>query len=187
MDADTLIEKYGCGKIKGTLSLQDRFDAKWTPEPNSGCWLWTGSARAIRKGYLQYGEMVLQKNYEQKHFLAHRISWILYKGEIPDGMDVLHRCDVPLCVNPDHLFIGTQKDNVTDMIKKGRKFIARGERAGSAKLTDDKVRQIRSLYVRGKAPYKNDNGIYALARRFNVSSSAIWSIVTRQWWRHLSE
>ena len=186
MNADTLIAKYGCGKIKGTLPLRDRFDAKWTLEPNTGCWIWTGSARAVKPGYLQYGELVLQKNYEQKHFLAHRISWMLRKGEIPDGMDVLHRCDVPLCVNPDHLFLGTQKDNVTDMIQKGRKFVARGERAGSAKLKEHEVIEILNSYVPGKVRCKSDYGICGLARRFNVSKQCISAIVKRQWWRHVS-
>lgn len=102
-------------------------------------------------------------------------------------MDVLHKCDTPLCVNPDHLFLGTQKDNVDDMIKKGRKFIARGELAGSAKLTEREVRQIRSLYVPGKAPHKSEHGLSELARQFGVTKSCVWSIVKRQWWRHVPD
>ncbi len=152
------------------------------PEPNSGCWIWIGSARSVRHGYLQYGEI----RYMKRMMLAHRASWILHKGEIPDGLDVLHHCDTPLCVNPDHLWLGTQKDNVDDMIKKGRKFIARGERAGSAKLTEDEVRQILDLYVPGKAPHRSDYGLGGLARRFNVSKQCISAIVKRQWWRHVS-
>lgn len=166
------------------LPLRPRFNAKWIPEPYSGCWLWTGSVKSSTiPGTLVYGEI----HYMKKLMLAHRASWLLHKGEIPNGLDVLHHCDTPLCVNPDHLWLGTQKDNVDDMIKKGRKFIARGERAGSAKLTEDEVRQIRSLYRPGKAPFKNDFGIYELARQFGVSSSCVWSIIKGHWWRHVSQ
>jgi len=104
-------------------TLQSRFDKKYIPEPMSGCWLWTGSVNNSGYGqFTMFGRIVG----------AHRVSYELHNGVIGrDNKDktlhVLHKCDNPLCVNPDHLFIGTAKDNVTDMISKGRKkFAGRG-------------------------------------------------------------
>jgi len=92
-------------------SYTDRFMEKVQPEPMSGCWLWDG---AITGG--GYGEM----RYLDRRQDAHRVAWMIHRGEIPDGLYVLHRCDVKLCVNPDHLFLGTQKQNIHDMMRKGR-------------------------------------------------------------------
>lgn len=82
------------------------------PEPMSGCWLWFQSQ--IGTGY---GDFRL----DHKHYLAHRASYEVYKGEIPKGMHVLHKCDTRCCVNPDHLFLGTNLDNIQDSVKKGRR------------------------------------------------------------------
>lgn len=95
------------------ISLLDRFEAKYIPEPNSGCWIWTGAPQRTRGRYGSF-------NYFGKPTPAHRVSWLLYRGEIPLGLYVLHRCDNGFCVNPDHLFLGTQQDNMDDMTKKGR-------------------------------------------------------------------
>jgi len=81
------------------------------PEPNSGCWLWLGSTNAKGYAHLKYN------NRQQR---ANRFSWTAYNGEIPPGLHVLHRCDNRLCVNPDHLFLGTNQDNVDDRVNKGR-------------------------------------------------------------------
>jgi hypothetical protein len=89
-----------------------RFWAKATPEPNSGCWLWTASLRP--NGYGMFG---IAAGSVQS---AHRVAWELVNGPIPDGLHVLHRCDVRACVNPSHLFLGTRFDNMQDMIAKGR-------------------------------------------------------------------
>lgn len=93
-------------------SLEDRLMEKVIPEPNSGCHLWLG---AVRSGYGVIGSGV-----GKKVALAHRVSWGLANGPIPAGLCVLHRCDVPSCVNPDHLFLGTIKDNSLDMVAKRR-------------------------------------------------------------------
>jgi hypothetical protein len=98
------------GGVQG-VATSDRFDMKWVPEPNSGCWLWLGSVD--RKGY---GSLRVAGQLKR----ATHVSLALAGSSIPSGMYVLHRCDVPGCVNPDHLFIGTLKDNTQDMIRKGR-------------------------------------------------------------------
>lgn len=96
--------------------IADRFARKWIGEPNSGCWLWLGSID--RKGYGQI-RVPLADGGNQLRVATH-VSVELHGGTVPPGMCVLHRCDVPGCVNPDHLFVGTFKDNTQDMIRKGR-------------------------------------------------------------------
>lgn len=93
-------------------TLLERFNSKYIPEPNSGCWLWIGGEHKF--GYGVMGDE------NHKSTAAHRISYRLFNGEITDGLCVLHRCDVPQCVNPAHLFLGTKKDNTRDAMKKGR-------------------------------------------------------------------
>lgn len=96
-----------------TRTTQERFDEKWMPEPFSGCWLWTGALSGNGYGRLSF---------ELHPVHAHRISWMLKHGVMPPlGIDVCHKCDVRMCVNPDHLFLGTRKDNVMDCINKGRR------------------------------------------------------------------
>lgn len=85
------------------------------PEPNTGCWLWTGPTFPGK----EYG--ISRKG--KKRF-AHRLSYEAFRGNIPKGLCVCHSCDVPSCVNPDHLWIGSAKDNMADMIRKGRQFIS---------------------------------------------------------------
>lgn len=143
--------------------LEDRF----IPEPNTGCWLWTSTV--TRKGY----GIFHVSGRKQK---AHRVSWKLYVGPIPDGLCVLHRCDTPSCVNPAHLFLGTHADNVADMDKKGRRNAARGEANGHAKLSAADVLDIlESGSVMG----------ITLAQKYNVSSSLISQIRSGNKWRCL--
>jgi hypothetical protein len=97
-------------------TVADRFNRKWIGEPNSGCWLWLGSVS--RKGYGQI-RVPLPGGGNQLRIATH-VALELHGGLVPAGMCVLHRCDTPACVNPDHLFVGTFKDNTQDMISKGR-------------------------------------------------------------------
>jgi hypothetical protein len=98
-------------------------------EQSDGCWLWSGSKD--RDGYGTYHvSRVTQK--------AHRVSWELSFGAVPDGLCVLHKCDNPCCVRPDHLFLGTQADNVKDMNQKGRS-------SGNVQIPDEIVRQIKAM------------------------------------------
>lgn len=99
------------GHLERTLS--ERFWQK-VAKQDDGCWVWQGARAGHGYGTLKRGERGLTK-------LAHRISWELHFGAIPDGMCVCHHCDEPPCVNPDHLFLGTVKDNVGDMLEKGRR------------------------------------------------------------------
>jgi len=146
-------------------SIVDRFEEKFTPEPNSGCWLWEASRN--HKGY---------GNFRMTHiYLAHRASYALYKGAIPEGLCVLHKCDVPACVNPDHLFLGTHLDNAVDRMEKGRSQA--GEHHVRAKLTKEAVTDIRSKYQRWKYTYQD------LADEYGVSNSTIYNVVAGVNWK----
>lgn len=91
--------------------VKERFDEKWEAVTESGCWIWTAGLDS--RGYGKF-------RLPDKQMKAHRQAYILYKGAIPEGMIVCHTCDVPTCVNPDHLFLGTHKDNMQDKLRKGR-------------------------------------------------------------------
>lgn len=102
----------------------------------SGCWLWTLSC-----GHHGYGQLAV----DHRHRQAHRVAWELTHGPIPAGQCVCHRCDTPPCVNPDHLFLGTQADNIRDAVAKGRLVFAKHLR----KLTDVQRQAVRATYRRG--------------------------------------
>ena len=142
--------------------LCDRWLSKVSPEPMSGCWLWTGAVKELGYGVIGLGTR------QQGTAKAHRVAWELHNGEIPPRMNVLHRCDVPSCVNPAHLFLGTLQDNARDCVNKGRNFVPnnRGERASWSKLKIAEVAEIKS---------KKESGV-EYARRFGVSKSAIYQI-----------
>lgn len=154
-----------------TAIERQRFDAKWEPEPNSGCWLWTagvlvcGGYGAFRAG----GKLVR----------AHRVSYELNVGPIPDGALMLHSCDNPVCINPRHLRPGTYSENLQDCISRGRANRARGERAPRARLTADQVVQIRALWAAGAR-------LRPLGRQFGVRAGSIKALVTRKTWRHVA-
>lgn len=114
----------------------DRFWQKISKESN-GCWNWAGARHSRKDPRNGYGVF----RFDGKPMKAHRVSWLLLKGDIPNGLQVLHKCDNVQCVNPDHLFLGTQQDNIADMVAKGR------NRDGSGigrKLTAEQVKSIRS-------------------------------------------
>jgi hypothetical protein len=148
------------------------------------CWLWTGT-----KNGAGYGTIGLGRAIEGKGF-THRVAWTLFRGPIPDGMFVCHKCDIKTCVNPNHLFLGTQYDNMRDAVNKGRMLkgrkwherdrdICQGERHGMAKLSLLQVVEIRERF-------SQDNVTKAdLAREFCVCHGTIRNIVSRRSWSHI--
>lgn len=113
------------------LTFAQHLERSVMPEPNSGCWLWTGWMN-----WAGYGRW---KNDAGKEVLAHRASWEHHNGPIPNGLDVLHKCDVRCCVNPAHFFLGTQADNNADCRSKGRHVAPAGALHGRAKLSEREV------------------------------------------------
>lgn len=141
----------------------------------NGCWIWKGYKCEPRK---QYGLTTLSLDGNKKKFLAHRASYTLWKGKIPDGLQVLHHCDVPLCCNPEHLHLGTAQDNMNEMQLRGRKKPAKGEKNRHARLNDKIVLEIRRLCSKGISQ--------VLVRKWlGIASSSISMIVNRKIWRHI--
>lgn len=148
-----------------TLPLtKERIEAKVERLTECGCWIWMGGCQM--RGY---GEL-LSNN---KKYSAHRASYLLYKGEIPKGMYVCHKCDTVSCVNPDHLFLGTQKDNLQDMARKGRS--TKGEKNGQAKLTTNQIKEIIS----------SQDTHQSIADKFGVSRSHVGLIKNKERWAHV--
>ena len=146
------------------MTLEDRF---WSKVDKSGdCWEWTG----YRVG--GYGRLLVRG----VNCRAPRIAWGLARSAIPPGLQVLHHCDNPPCVNPAHLFLGTHADNMADKSRKGR--TARGSAHGMARLTEADVAQIRELAL-------SDETLDAIASRFGVSSGNVSKVVLRRTWRHV--
>lgn len=157
--------------------IVDRFWSRVDKAHGRGCWLWLGHL-TFGYGYIGAGGRNGKTN------RAHRVSWELHHGPIPEGLLVLHRCDNRRCVNPDHLFLGTQADNVADMIAKGRDAAPglrarHGQSPGRAKLNPIQVREIRRTYCRGS----DTHGSYALAALYGVAQGTIYRIVSGRGWR----
>lgn len=142
-------------KLHSAMSAPDRFEASYTPEPNSGCWLWLATAYAYPSGDRPY--LVV----EGRKTLANRFAYRMYKG--PTGSAwVLHTCHNSFCVNPDHLYLGTPKQNSQDMMRAGNHFSQRNPEAARARaLAMNAIRRAATRCKRGHSladAYLNKNG-----------------------------
>lgn len=162
--------------------LEERFLAK--VNKTNTCWLW--AAYKDKKGYGRFSYK--RADGVQRMITAHRVAYTLYKGHIPKDLFVCHTCDNPPCVNPDHLFLGTNDDNVKDKMKKGRHVAAgthcgkaaiSGENNSQARLTELVIRKIRVTAKHSKTSYK------ALGKMYGVSFQQISDIVRCKRWKHL--
>lgn len=156
------------GRFLTEAERAQRFLVKVQHQSN-GCHYWTGVL--FKSGY---GVCVWRK----KKMRAHRVAYLLFKGAIPEGKHVLHKCDTPRCVNPDHLFLGDAKINSDDMRAKGREVKEHGEDRYNSKLTESKVVQIRSLFQKGFS-------IAKLAKLYQVNTGTISNIILRKRWKHV--
>ena len=148
------------------IPLSDKIEKHTIRIPESGCWVWMSTIHENGYGRVCAGK---------KPFYAHRVSYEQKYGPIPSGMMALHHCDVRCCVNPDHIFVGTQQNNMTDKVRKNRQ--AKGISHGNAKLTEDQVLEIK---------YSSETSI-KLAAKFDYPASMIRAIKNGNLWKHLEK
>lgn len=162
---------------KNKQPIRERFEKHISPCPNTGCWFWMGF---LRRGY---GQFRTTSNPADHSPGAHRVAWMFYHGPIPDGLNVCHHCDVRCCVNPGHLFLGTDFDNMGDAARKGRMNwkeptrpnLPKGSAHNRAKLTEAMVIEIRQSPLSGPQASKV----------YGVSIKNISRIRRRTIWRHI--
>lgn len=153
------------------MNLNDSFESRFWKKVNKTdtCWLWTASV--LENGYGQ-----ITQNEKGEMVKAHRASYFLHHGEIPEGLLVCHTCDVRTCVRPDHLFLGTCADNHRDRNEKDRQ--AKGETVGNSRITGADVQSIRLQYSQGASRK-------SLALQFSISVPNVHCIVNRITWKHV--
>lgn len=165
-----------CSSCKQRLVGQDKAQRFWSRvEKGPHCWIWNGP---ISRGY-----GIFYVSGSPKRIRAHRFSWSLENGPIPPGMLVLHTCDVSACVNPRHLYLGTDADNMRDSMARGRhRFGSQvGEKNSSAFFTDSIVRELRRRHSTERISCAE------LSRQYGTSPKTIWKIINRKTWRHVPE
>lgn len=159
----------GCRVLSKTIPIEKRFWEKVDKSAGpTGCWPWIASQFTDGYGHFRNSNKTVR---------AHRFSWQLHNGQIPEGLLVCHKCDNPLCVNPTHLFLGTPADNMHDKAAKGRQ--PRGEMCGRFGLTAEQVLEIRSKHKVGGISQAQ------LGRDYGVSRNQIGAVVHRRQWRHV--
>ena len=152
------------------MSILERLESKSIKLEN-GCWEWHGARDSGN-----YGHICIDSKSEK----AHRVSWTIHNGPIPDGMKVLHSCDNPPCWNPNHLFIGIQQDNITDMQVKGRAPIRFGTNNGRAVLSEKQISEVLVLLKENRLTQAE------IGERYRVAQTTI-SYIKREGWKQLKE
>lgn len=165
--------KVNYPKNRKSKTMEERFWEKVNKKSDEECWEWEGSCRSDGYGQINRGKRCLGME------SAHRASWMIHFGEIPDKLHILHKCDNKLCVNPKHLFLGTNEDNMKDKVKKNLQM--KGENVHSSKLTVEDVIEIRKTY----RPWKRGYTAPELAKKFGVSDGAIRCVISRRNWSWL--
>lgn len=158
------------------MTPQQRIENLSVPEPNSGCWLWLGAVRG-EDSLKQYGHLTVgsRKNGTRKTVSAHRYSYQIFCGVIPDGLQVCHSCDTPACVNPFHLFIGSRMDNVRDRQSKGRNRSVVGSANPNAKINETIARDILRLRRAGSSPQQ-------IAAQTEASVHIVKDVLSKRSW-----
>lgn len=148
-------------------AIKDKLEFWSMPEPMSGCTLWIGSVNGGGYGHIYYGG---------KNRLAHRISWELNNGPVPGGLWVLHKCDNRVCINHQHLYVGTRNDNSNDAVLRDRYYLKKGSRHPFAKLTDRDIENIKSTWFNTYTSASN------IARKYSISKHSVYAVIngTRQ-------
>ena len=153
------------------IEVTEHLKAKFWPKVKQGapdeCWPWTGSLNSKGYGHFRISKRIA---------VAHRVSYTIHFGPIPQGLFICHRCDNPVCVNPNHLFAGTNRENVDDMLSKGRQ--CRGEDHQLAKLSDEKIGEIRMRWATRLTQQK-------LADEYGISVGALNIALYHKTWKHL--
>ena len=171
---ETKFCSYACRNEhkKSPENQEQRFWSK--VNKTESCWLWTASTDDCGYGILT---RTLGNENERVSYKAHRLSYEMHKGEIPEGSYVCHTCDVPSCVNPDHLWLGSQKDNMVDASDKGRLGKAKGERIGLSKLTEEQVLKIRQM--------AGSMTQCEIANIVGVCQQTVGRVINRTLWKHI--
>lgn len=155
------------------MSLIERFNKKWVLDQKTGCWVWVAYCNNRREH-----DPRARMFWKGQNVSASRVSWYLFKGEDPGNSCVCHTCDNGMCVNPDHLWLGTIADNNRDKMEKGRFVPNNGIQNGNAKLTPEDVKNIRRLYASGMTHQK-------IADLYNIDRSTSIHIVNKKTWKHI--
>lgn len=152
---------------------EERFWSKVDIRSADECWEWQGGLTASGYGNFSVGG---KNNPEYRQWPAHRYSWFITNGELPDSVVVCHRCDNRRCVNPNHLFLGKQAANMRDKVSKGRQ--AKGSSHGASKVSEADIQVMVETYNGGKSQYN-------IAEMFGISQATVSHILRRELWRHV--
>lgn len=165
----TNVKRYGkpISPFSFKKPIAEKLESRSMPIPETGCFVWLGSADDLGYGTISY---------RSKPTKAHRLAYQLAHGDIPDNLIVCHKCDVPSCINVNHLFLGTHADNMRDRDKKGRQYDRTGTKNGRAKLDLAKANEIRQLYGSQKISKAK------IGRMFAVSAQAISDVIHNVRW-----